>query len=428
MLHQRTWAEIDLDALSRNLAAVRALAGTGVEVMLVLKADAYGHGAVPVAWHLVRQGVPILGVGDSTEALELRAAGITAPILILGAVVAGEMEDVIRGGILVTVHSSDRVRALRRAAERSQSRVGVHLKVDTGMGRLGCHPKRAVGIAREVERSRRLHLQGVCTHLASTEPASTQPASTQPASTQPGAAHPRGKLPDGSVPGGKGETARQLARFRSVLAALEKDGIRPPWRHAYASNALLAGLTPEFNLVRPGLALYGVSADSSAAAASRLVPALSWRTQIVFLKDHPRGSRIGYGGTFTTRRASRVATLPVGYSDGYRFAFSNNAEVLVRGRRCPVVGRVSMDYVTVDVTDVAGARVGDVVTLLGADGTARIPVEELATRAQTIPYEIFCGIGRRVRRIYTSASAQATGPTGPLHRDLPEPPGATEEA
>ncbi len=402
MLHQRTWAEIDLDALSRNLAAVRTLAGAGVEVMLVLKADAYGHGAVPVAWHLLRQGVSILGVGDSTEALELRAAGITTPILILGAVVAGEMEDVIRGGILVTVHSSDRVRALRRAAEQSQTRVGVHLKVDTGMGRLGCHPKRAVGIAREVTRSRRLDLQGVCTHLA------------------------------GTKPGGNGESARQLARFRSVLAALAKDGIQPPWRHAYASNALLEGSaspggpTPEFNLVRPGLALYGVA--TGAGAQGRLEPALSWRTQIVFLKDHPRGSRIGYAGTFTTRRPSRVATLPVGYSDGYRFAFSNNAEVLVRGQRCPVVGRVSMDYVTVDVTDVAGARVGDVVTLLGTDGAARLPVEELAERAQTIPYEIFCGIGRRVRRIYTSAGAPPSRPAAPPGPQLAPPPDEEEEA
>jgi alanine racemase len=198
MLHQRTWTEVDLDALSRNLAVVRGLAGPGVEVMLVLKANAYGHGAVPVAWHLLRQGVSCLGVGDSTEALELRAAG------------AGETDDVIRGGILVTVHSSDRVRALRSAAERSQGRVGVHLKVDTGMGRLGCHPKRALGIAREVQRSRRLELQGICTHLA------------------------------GTAPGGNGETERQLARFRAVLAALEKDGVRPRWRHAYASSALLA--------------------------------------------------------------------------------------------------------------------------------------------------------------------------------------------
>lgn len=375
MLHERTWAEIDLDALSRNLAAVRAQSGHGVEVMLVLKADAYGHGAVPVGWHLVRQGVSCLGVGDSTEALELRAAGITAPILILGAVVAGEMEDVIRGGILVTVHSRDRVLALTSAAERSQSRVGVHIKVDTGMGRLGCHPDRVLGIARAVRRSKRLDLQGLATHLAATGP------------------------------GADGGTDRQVKAFRKVLATLEAEGIRPAWRHAYASAAIGARLPPDFNLVRPGLAVYGV--DPSGAWQGRLTPALAWRTQIVFLKDHRRGARIGYGGTWTAKRASRIATLPVGYNDGYRFAFSNKAEVLVRGRRVPVVGRVSMDYVCVDVTDVEGARVGDVVTLLGRDGAERLGVEELAAHAGTIPYEIFCGIGRRVGRVYRGGDGGA---------------------
>jgi alanine racemase len=381
VLHQRTWAEIDLDALSANLATVRGLAGAGVSTMLVLKANAYGHGAVPVAWHLLRQGVACLGVGDSTEALELRAAGITAPILILGAIVAGELEDVVRGGILVTVHSSDRVRALRRAAEKSPGKVGVHLKVDTGMGRLGCHPKRAVGIAREIRRSRRLDLQGVCTHLS------------------------------GTTPGGQGETPQQLERFRGVVAALAKEGIEPVWRHAYASNALLGQLAPEFNLVRPGMALYGV--DPSGTASASLTPALAWRTQVVFLKDHPKGARIGYAGTWTTRRPSRVATLPVGYNDGYRFAYSNNAEVLVRGRRCPVVGRVSMDYITVDVTEVEGARVGDVVTLLGRDGHERILVEELAQRAQSIPYEILCGLGARVKRVYRGGAGGPPAPAGP---------------
>jgi alanine racemase len=377
MLHQRTWVEIDLEALSKNLATVRAQAGPGVDVMLVLKADAYGHGAVPVAWHLLRQGVSCLGVGDSTEALELRSAGITAPILILGAVVAGEMEDVIRGGILVTVHSGDRVRQLRSAAERSQSKVGVHLKVDTGMGRLGCKPERALGIAREVRRSRRLELQGLATHLAST-----------------------GDMTNG-------ETEKQVKRFRRVLGDLEREGIHPRWRHAYASNALLAGLAPEFNLVRPGLSVYGVVPGGD--TGERFTPALSWRTQVVFLKDHRRGARIGYGGTWTTRRPSRIATLPVGYNDGYRFAFSNKAEVLVRGRRCPVVGRVSMDYVCVDVTHVEGTRVGDVVTLLGRDGQERLGVGELATHAHTIPYEILCGIGRRVRRTYRGGAVSADG-------------------
>lgn len=382
MLHQRTWAEIDLAALTHNHASVRQLAGPGVSTMLVLKANAYGHGAVPVAWHLGREGVACLGVGDSTEALELRAAGITAPILILGAIVPGELEDVVRGGILVTVHSGDRVRMLNKVAERSPGRVGIHLKVDTGMGRLGCQPKRAPAIAHEIRRSRRLELQGLCTHLASTGPEC------------------------------RAEMDRQLERFRGVLRALEAKGIVPRWRHAYASHALAAGLPPEFNLVRPGLSIYGV--DLPGALAGRLQPVLSWRTQVAFLKDHPRGSRIGYGGTFVTRRPSRIATLPVGYNDGYRFALSNNAEVLVRGQRCPVVGRVSMDYITVDVTEVQGARVTDVATLVGRDGEACIPVEELARRASTISYEILCGIGQRVRRIYRGAEAAPGTGGGPV--------------
>jgi alanine racemase len=381
LLHARTWADVDLGALERNLAVVREHAGAGVSVMLVVKADAYGHGAVPVSWHLASRGVACLGVGDSTEALALRAAGITAPILVLGAVVAGELTDVIRGGIMVTVHSGDRVRALRRHLRRTGGEVGVHLKVDTGMGRLGCAPRRALGIAREVRRSPGLVLEGIATHLA------------------------------GATADGGADAERQIRRFRRVLAALEAEGLAPRWRHAYASGALLSALPSSFNLVRPGIAVYGL--DPHGDADARLEPALSWRTQVVFLKDHRRGARIGYGGTWSAPRPSRIATLPVGYNDGYRFAFGNRAQVLVRGRRCAVVGRVSMDYVCVDVTDVPGARVGDVVTLVGRDGAECIRVEELARLADTIPYEILCGIGSRVARRYLPPEAGAPAAGSP---------------
>jgi alanine racemase len=373
----RTWAEIDLGALERNLGRV-VRAAAPAAVMPVVKADAYGHGAVAVAWHLTRvQGaeagdVPGLGVGDSSEALELREAGITAPILVLGAVVPGEWDALLRaGGVAITVHSTDRVRALRRAVRRTGACLDVHLKVDTGMGRLGCAPQRALGIAREIQRSPGLILAGVSTHLASTTPAGGRAA------------------------------RRQMTRFRRVLDRLAADGIRPRWRHAFASGATLADLPSDLDLVRVGLALYGI--DPHGQATSDLEPVLAWRTQIVFLKDHRVGARIGYGRTWRAGRPSRIATLPVGYNDGYRFAFSNRAKVLVRGRRVPVVGRVSMDYVTVDVTDVPGAAVGDVVTLLGTDGEAGVTTGELAAMADTIPYEILCGIGRRVTRRYRHA-------------------------
>lgn len=377
MLQSRTWAEVDLGALRHNLEAVQAEATHDVAVMLVVKADAYGHGAVPVSWHLLQRGVGQLGVGDSTEALELRGAGITAPILILGAVVRGELEDVVRGDIHVTVHSGDRVRALRKALGSTGSQVGVHIKVDTGMGRLGCHPERVLGIAREVRRSKRLRLEGIATHLAASGP-------------------------DG------GESAKQqLRRFRKVTTALEKEALLPRWRHAHASGSILSSLPADFNLARPGIAIYGI--DPHDRSDTPLRPVMSWRTQVVFMKDHRRGARIGYGGTWRTPKRSRIATLPVGYNDGYRYAFSNRAEVLVRGQRCPVVGRVSMDYTCVDVTDVADASVGDPVTLLGAEGEERIPATELARLADTIPYEILCGIGRRVKRQYVGADPVAPG-------------------
>jgi alanine racemase len=384
LLDARTWADVDLDAVDRNLAHVAARAGPGASVMLVAKADAYGHGAVPIAWHLQQSGVAYIGVGDSTEALELRAAGITAPVVVLGAIVPGELADVVRGGITVTVHSGDRVRMLRHQLRRMGrgGTVAVHLKVDTGMGRLGCAPERAVGIAREVMRSPGLVLEGVATHLASTGP-------------------------DGGP-----DAERQMTRFRQVLRALAAEGIHPRWRHAHASGAILGPLAREgLNLVRSGLAIYGIHPHGAPAEQDdgALEPALSWRTQTAFLKDHRRGARIGYGGTWTAPGRARIATLPIGYNDGYRFAFSNRAEVLVRGRRCPVVGRVSMDYTCVDVSDVPGAAVGDVVTLLGKDGRERIRLEDLARLADTIPYEILCGLGRRVKRRYVSSGSRSNG-------------------
>jgi alanine racemase len=392
MQHARTWAEVDLGALERNLALVRAAAG-GASVMLVVKADAYGHGAIPVAWHLLRHGVSHLGVGDSTEALALRKAGITAPIVVLGAIVPGEAADVVREGVSVTVHSASRVRDLQRQAERLGARAKVHLKVDTGMGRLGCAPERALGIAREIGRSGRLELDGVCTHLA------------------------------GPGPDGPDRVALQLRRFRRVLDALRGAGIDPPWRHALASGGVLTQAAGDLNLVRSGIAVYGVNPPG---AQADLEPALSWRTQVVFLRDHRRGARIGYGGTWRAPRAVRIATLPVGYNDGYRFAFGNRAHVLVRGQPAPVVGRVSMDYVMVGVTDVAAVRVGDEATLLGRDGDRRIGACDLARWADTVPYEILCGLGRRVVRTYAETRARApAAAVAASKRAAPVLPGAT---
>ena len=383
VLQARTWAEINLTALERNLERVKE-ASAGAAVMLVVKADAYGHGAIPVAGHL-RGQVSSFGVGDSTEALALRAAGITGPILILGAIVRGEMEQVIRGGISVTVHTASRARSLAKAAEKMAARVRIHLKVDTGMSRLGCAPERAPALAREIVRSAWLELEGVCTHLAS-----------------PG-------------PEGRKDTERQLARFRRVIDELEREGIAPKWRHALASGGLLAAPPGEFNLVRPGIAVYGLHPLGTPDVYE---PALSWKTQVVFLRDLRKGAGVGYGSTWRAPVRSRIATLPVGYDDGYRFSFSNKAHVLIHGEKAPVVGRVSMDYVMVNVSHIEGVEVDDEVTLVGVDGDHEIRIEDLAGWADTIPYEILCGLGRRVVRTYVEgrppnrvrpAAASSTG-------------------
>lgn len=365
MKSRRVWAEIDLDAITRNLRHVRRLAGETKGVMAIIKANAYGHGAVPVAWHLAAQGVSALGVGDSQEAIELRRAGISIPIVILGAVVHGELADVVADDIAVTVHSSERVRLLAREARRAHRRVAVHLKVDTGMARLGCAPGRAVEIARLIEASDYLSLEGLCTHFSS-----------------------------GAAP----VTQHQIKRFEKVSESIREAGIPLPPRHAAATAAILAEAAPHLDLVRPGLALYGV--DPGPTACSDLAPALTLKTQVIFLKDYPAGTPIGYEQGHITSRRTRIATLPVGYNDGYPWRLGGRSEVLIRGRRAPVVGRVSMDYLTVDVGRIPGVSVGDEAILIGSAGGEAIGVRELAERAETIPYEILTRIGKRVVRGY----------------------------
>jgi alanine racemase len=376
MQNRRVWAEIDLDALTSNLRRVRELAGPAKGVMAIVKANAYGHGAVPVAWHLASQGVQALGVGDSEEAMELRRAGISIPILVLGTIIPGELSDIVDHDVAVTVHSSERVRRLEREARRAGRPVSVHLKVDTGMGRLGCAPGIAVEIAGLIRATEFLRFDGLCTHFASATDAQM--------------------------------TATQVRRFEEVARAILDAGIPLPPRHAAASGAILRRVAPHLDLVRPGIALYGLSPAPPHDDA--LQPVLTLKTQVIFLKDFEAGAPVGYEGTHVTRRRTRVATLPVGYNDGYPWRLSNCGEVVVRGHRAPVVGRISMDYLMVDVGAVPGVSVGDEAVLVGVSGSERVTVKELADRAGTIPYEILTGLGKRVVRTYRGgASGAETG-------------------
>lgn len=382
----RAWAEIDLDALASNLRRIRQRAGDGVRVMLVVKQDAYGHGAVAVAHHAVRSGVGALGVGSSAEALELRRAGIRLPILILGTVVEEELAACLRHSVHVGLHSSDRCRSLQELASRAAVLARVHLNVDTGMGRLGVPPERALDLLAEVHASSHLGLAGTMTHFASSA----------------GLRDPF--------------TREQLQRFDHLLARARESGLPTGWVHAANSAALFTGLGREsgYDTVRPGLAAFGALSTPLSGRAQGLVPVMSVRTRVVFLKDVAAGTPVGYGSTWRSERATRVATLPIGYGHGLPWRLEG-WEVLLGGRRAPIVGRLSMDYTTVDVGHLPGVSVGAVATLLGREGRDELRLEALALRADTVPYELTCALGR-LPRVYRGGETVELAAQAPAER------------
>lgn len=369
----RVWAEIDLDAMTHNLAVIRRKAGPGVRIMLVVKADAYGHGAVAIANHAVRCGVAALGVGTSAEALELRASGIRLPILVLGTIIEDEARDCLRHGIELALHSSDRCALLQDLSKRLGLRARVHLNVDTGMGRLGVLPGKALELLRAIRGSSHLELAGIMSHVSA---------------------------PEGAF---SATTAQQARLFESVLREARMENLVAGWIHLANSASVFTDLRPRYDTVRPGISAYGILSPDLPGSGD-LRPVMSLKSQIVFMKDLPAGANVGYGSTWTAERTTRVATLPVGYDDGVSWRLSNKAEVLVGGRRAPVIGRISMDYTTIDVTQVPGAKVGDLATLIGTDGGETITVDEIARLADTISYEIVCAVGKRVRRTYVGGT------------------------
>jgi alanine racemase len=369
----RVWAEIDLDAVTHNLAVIRRRAGPGVRVMLVVKADAYGHGAVAIANHAVRCGVAALGVGTSAEALELRASGLRVPILVLGTIIDDEAQDCLRHGIELALHSSDRCTMLQDLARRLGFRARVHLNVDTGMGRLGVLPGKALELLRAIRASSHLDLAGVMSHISS---------------------------PEGAL---AASTSQQARVFEGVLRAARAENLLGGWIHLANSASVFTDLRPRYDTIRPGISAYGILPNDLPGSGD-LRPAMSLRTQIVFLKDVPPGATIGYGSTWRAERTTRVATLPIGYDDGVSWRLSNRGEAIVCGRRALMIGRISMDYTTLDVTHVPGARVGDVVTLIGSDAGETISVDDVARRADTISYEVVCAVGKRVRRTYVGGA------------------------
>ncbi|MEK6323019.1 MAG: alanine racemase [Acidobacteriota bacterium] len=370
-----TWAEIDLDNLIHNFRATKAAVGAGVAIMAAVKSDAYGHGAVECARALEKAGVEWFGVALPEEGLALRDSGITRPILCLGGFWEGQEASIIAHRLTPVVFRLDILDRLSRAAWVSGAVADFHLKVDTGMGRLGVPHAELGHFLDGAARFDNVRLDGVMTHLASADHADHREF-----------------------------TEQQTSLFESAVELLRVRGHTPTWIHEANSAGAHAHPRSRGNLVRLGGVIYGLWRDVTDRSIEPLDwrPVMSLRTQIMLLKTVPAGNPLGYGGTFVTARESRIATLAIGYEDGLRRALSNRGKVIVRGQLAPIVGRVSMDLTLIDVTGVDGAAVGDEAVLIGSQGSSLITAEEVAAQAGTISYEVTCGISDRVPRVYLS--------------------------
>lgn len=374
----RCWAEVDLDALRGNLAWIRHRVGPRVKILTVVKADAYGHGLKQIAALLMQSGTDVFGVANLAEAAAIRRVGKGWPVLMLGALLPDEMETAVKDHVRATISSLDEATALSRVATRLQKTASVHVKVDTGMGRLGARPKDALELLQATARLPGLVIDGIYTHYASAED-------------------------DAAF------SNVQAGSFEGVIEAVAKAGIQLPLIHANNSAALLHQPDTTFNLVRPGLLVYGILPEGRRADVAALRkffhPALAWKCRVGFVKEVRKGDSLSYGRAFIAARKMKVATLTAGYGDGYLRAGSNRAEVLIQGRRCQVLGRVTMDQTLVDVSKVSGVNVGDEAVLVGSQQGGNISATELATWCGTIPWEILTAITYRVPRLYRGSQA-----------------------
>jgi alanine racemase len=364
-----TWADIDLDAFDQNVASVSATLPPRSKIIAVLKADAYGHGAVELARRCHPDHVAMIATALLEEALELRQAGIDLPLLVLGPLGEEQVAMAIEHRITLGVPGPEELEIVARAARERD--IAIHLKLDSGMGRMGVVETELPNVAEIMRSAPRLRIEAFYTHFAN-------------------ASDPEDAF-----------TTEQAARFDTLVETLRQAGITAARRHVANSAAAARGLVREGDFVRAGITLLGAQPlDRAPSPPPGLQPLMRWRTEIARLKDLPEGHVVGYGKTFTTTRPSRIATIPAGYADGYSRGLSNRGEVLVRGKRAPIAGRVSMDMTNIDVTDIPGVAIGDEVVLLGSQGGETITVEEIAKKLDTISYEVFCGVSARVPRVY----------------------------
>jgi alanine racemase len=373
-----TWAEVSLNVLRQNFRMVQKHVGNEVTVCAVVKADAYGHGAVECAAALEAEGGQWLGVTSLDEAIPLRDAAIRSRILLMTGFWRGEEDEIIALGLTPTVWEPWQIESLNRASAKLGSRHAVHVKVDSGMGRLGVTVQFLPRLLEAMKAADHLVLEGVSTHLASSEVLDAPSAE------------------------------QQLKNFDRALNFVRSSGLAPRFVHVANTSAAISRRETWNNMVRPGLALYGYYSPfqragrevSGSGLRLNVKPVLTWKTRILALRDMEANQALGYGGTYVTKSAARIALLPVGYADGLNRALSSGGRVIVRDHYAPIVGLISMDLTMIDVTGIAGVEVGDEVILLGSSDGLTVSAQEHAELANTIPYEILCAISKRVPRRY----------------------------
>jgi len=367
-----TVAEIDLGALGHNVAATRAhlqKTNSRAQIMAIVKANAYGHGMARIARELIDSGVEQLGVAFVEEGIALRQSGIDVPILVLGGIIGDQVGQFIEHDLMISASSLHKLEQIEATARSMKTRAQIHVKIDTGMERLGIHHYNAGELFEAVTRAKNCVLCGVFSHLANSESSD------------------------------KSFTEIQTQRFEEATAWFDKNKVPMPPRHLANSGAILQHPQTVFDIARPGLLLYGIYPSPDVERTVELQPVLSLKTRVVFFKVVEQGARVGYDGTWTAPRQTRVVTLPVGYGDGYRRSLSNRGSVLIRGCKYPIVGNVSMDQITVNIGG-GTAYNDDEVVLLGAQDGETISVEDVAKWSDTISYEVLTGINTRVPRVY----------------------------
>ena len=365
-----TWCDIDLAALERNYSAIKQVVGAS-KMMPVIKADAYGHGLTQIGTRLQEIGAPCLAVAYVEEGLALRAAGITVPIQVLGGAVTRQIPLFLEHDLTFTAPSVDKLLQISDAAEAANTTAKVHLKIDTGMERIGVHHYNADTLFEAALSCTSLEIEGVFSHIASADDTDL------------------------------GSARIQLERFLEALDFYDRRSLPTPTRHIANSAAIVALPEAHLDLVRPGLLLYGIEPTDQTSKTITVEPVLSWRSEVIYFKVVEAGSPVSYGGTWAPENSTRMVTLPVGYADGYRRALSNRAQVLIKGNRHNVVGRVCMDQTMIDI-GTTSAYNGDQVVLVGSDGDQQITIRDLALWSDTVPYEILTSITARVPRRWHS--------------------------